>query len=102
VRQFVAQFRSAYGHDPDVAAALGFDAVNVLVAGMRAAKSVAPDAVSASLHSLRGLKGVTGAFSFDQAGNPIDLPIHKLVVSHGAFRYLEESGDTNNTVNSVP
>jgi hypothetical protein len=33
---------------------------------------------------------VTGAFSFDQAGNLVGMPIHKIVVREGGFHYLAE------------
>jgi branched-chain amino acid transport system substrate-binding protein len=94
VRSFVEAFRRRYGRDPDVGAALGYDAVRVLAEGIRAAHSAAPDKVAAALHGLKGWKGVTGAFTFGQDGDLEGMPVHKVVVRDGQFRYLEEKADS--------
>ncbi|HEX2080410.1 MAG TPA: ABC transporter substrate-binding protein [Longimicrobium sp.] len=90
-RRFTEAFRKRYGTAPDVGAALGYDAVHVLAQAMREAKSTEPDKVSAAMHGLRGFRGVTGAFSFDEAGNLVGMPIRKIVVRGGEFHYLDES-----------
>jgi branched-chain amino acid transport system substrate-binding protein len=91
VQAFNQAFRKRYGTEPDVGAALGYDAVRVLAQAMREAQSAEPDKVSAAMRGLRGFRGVTGAFSFDQAGNLVGMPIHKIVVRGGGFHYLDES-----------
>lgn len=91
VQRFNAAFRAAYGRDPDVAAALGYDAVRVLAQAMREAGSAEPEKVAAAMRGLRGYRGVTGAFTFDQHGNLVGMPIRKVVVRGGAFHYLDES-----------
>jgi branched-chain amino acid transport system substrate-binding protein len=91
VQRFDAAFRKRYGTDPDVGAALGYDAVRVLAQAMREAQSTEPDKVAAAMRGLRGFRGVTGAFSFDQAGNLVGMPIRKVVVRGGAFHYLDEA-----------
>lgn len=90
-RHFTAAFRRRYGADPDVGAALGYDAVRVLAEGMKQAGSVAPDRVAGALHRLRGFPGVTGTFSFDSAGNLAGMPVQKVVVRGGRFRFLDEA-----------
>ena len=90
-RRFSAAFRARYGADPDVAAALGYDAVRVLAQGMREARSAEPDRVAAALRALRGFQGVTGPFTFDETGDLVGMPVRKVVVRDGAFHHLDES-----------
>jgi branched-chain amino acid transport system substrate-binding protein len=90
VQAFNQAFRKRYGAEPDVGAALGYDAVRVLAQAMREAQSTEPDKVSAAMRGLRGFRGVTGAFSFDESGNLVGMPIRKVVVRDGAFHYLVE------------
>jgi branched-chain amino acid transport system substrate-binding protein len=90
VRAFNQAFRARYGTDPDVGAALGYDAVRVLAQAMRQAGSTEPDKVAAAMHALRGHRGVTGTFTFDAAGDLVGMPIRKIVVRGGAFHYLAE------------
>jgi ABC-type branched-subunit amino acid transport system substrate-binding protein len=73
-----------------VGAALGYDAVRVLAQAMREAQTTEPDKVAAAMHRLTGFRGVTGAFSFDEAGNLVGMPIRKIVVRDGDFHYLDE------------
>ena len=88
VRSFVERFRQRYGTDPDPASALGYDAVRVLAAAMRQARSLTPDDIAAALHSMRDFPGVTGPFTFDDAGNLVGRRIVTLVVRDGRFHYL--------------
>lgn len=91
VRRFDAAFERRYGSKPDVGAALGYDAVRVLAQAMREAQTTDPAKVAAAMHRLTGFQGVTGAFSFDDAGNLVGMPIRKIVVRDGRFAYLDES-----------
>lgn len=90
VERFTDAFRERFGADPDVGAALGYDAVRVLAHAMGVAGSAAPERVAAALHGLRGWTGVTGVFSFGEAGDLREVPIRKVVVRGGAFRHLDE------------
>lgn len=91
VRRFNQAYERRYGSKPDVGAALGYDAVRVLAQAMREAQTTEPDKVAAAMHRLTGFRGVTGAFSFDDAGNLVGMPIRKIVVRNGAFAYLDEA-----------
>ncbi len=90
-QRFTAAFRKKYGREPDTGAALGYDAVRVLGHAMREAGSVSPDDVAKALHSVKGWKAVTGTFTFDRAGNLVDMPVRKVVVRGGAFHPLDET-----------
>jgi branched-chain amino acid transport system substrate-binding protein len=90
VQRFTAAFTRRYGFRPDVGSAIGYDAVRLLAAAMTRARSTLPDSVARSLHALRGWPGVTGAFTFDDAGDVLDKPVVKMVVRNGRFEYLPD------------
>jgi len=94
VQRFTAAFRERYGVVPDVAAALGYDAVAVLARAMTQAGSAAPEKVAAALHGLRDWSSVTGNFQFSAAGDRSGFTIGKAVVRNGQFRYLDERAAT--------
>lgn len=91
VRAFNRAFQARYGRLPDSGAALAYDAVRVLAAGIRQARTTDPEAVAAALHALPGFTGVTGVFRFDRQGNLVGIPIRRIVVRDGDFHYLDES-----------
>ena len=91
VRRFAAEFRRRYGRPPDALAALGYDAVRVLAHAMTTARSTAPDSVARALHALRDWSGVTGTFSYDDAGDLPTKRIVKVVARDSAFVYLDDS-----------
>lgn len=91
VQAFTAAFRQRFGSEPDVGAALGYDAVKVLAEAIRQAGSAAPDDVAAALRGIRNFPGVTGRMTFDAQGNLVGMPIHKVVVRGGRFEYLDDS-----------
>lgn len=90
VQRFNRAFEARYGGKPDVGAALGYDAVRVLAQAMREAQTTDPSLVAGAMHRLTDFQGVTGAFSFDDAGNLVGMPIRRIVVRDGAFAYLDE------------
>jgi branched-chain amino acid transport system substrate-binding protein len=90
VQRFTEAFRKRFGAAPDAGSALGYDAVRLLAHAMTQAKSTVPDEVARSLHAVRGWQGVTGAFSFDDAGDLVDKPVVKMVVRGGKFEYVAE------------
>jgi branched-chain amino acid transport system substrate-binding protein len=91
VQRFTAEFRRRFGADPDAGSALGYDAVNLLAAAMRQAKSVAPTAVAEALHHLNDWRGVTGSIAFDSAGDLVEKPAVTMVVHNGRFEYVSGS-----------
>ncbi|GJG89785.1 branched-chain amino acid ABC transporter substrate-binding protein [Gemmatimonadetes bacterium T265] len=91
VRRFTAAFVRRYATEPDAGSALGYDAVWLLARAMRQAHSSDPAAVARVLHALKGIPGVTGAFSFDSTGDLEDRPLVKTVVQNGQFVYLPDT-----------
>jgi branched-chain amino acid transport system substrate-binding protein len=77
---FVRRFRAAYGHDPDIYAAHGFDAMRVAIRAMLEARGLRP----ADLHrfislELGAFEGVTGSISFDEHGDAARYPVMHIV-----------------------
>jgi branched-chain amino acid transport system substrate-binding protein len=70
VVDFVTKFEAKYGAVPDAIAALAYDAANVMYAGIEAAGSDDPAAVTAAVEGL-SWEGVTGQITFDEFHNPI-------------------------------
>ncbi|HEX8271369.1 MAG TPA: ABC transporter substrate-binding protein [Longimicrobiaceae bacterium] len=90
VRRFVAAFRARFGTPPDAAAALGYDAVQVMAQAMRRAGKPTPERIAEALHGTRGWHGVTGVFSFAPDGDLADKPV-RMVVAHGdRWQFLDE------------
>jgi branched-chain amino acid transport system substrate-binding protein len=88
VRRFAGAFRARYGAEPDMFSAIGYDAVHVLAAAMRRARSAAPDAVARALRDTAHYAGVTGPFRFAPNGDPVEKPVVRLQVRGGRFAYL--------------
>ncbi|HET6232180.1 MAG TPA: ABC transporter substrate-binding protein [Longimicrobiaceae bacterium] len=91
VRRFVDAFRKRYGVQPDVGAALGYDAVGVLAQAMRRTPTPTPEHIAAALRSTHAWQGVTGPFTFDDHGDLVDKPVRKMVAHAGRWEYLDES-----------
>ncbi len=69
---FIKGYREAYGKDPDVWAALGYDAVGVLVSQLQELQKhgeVTRAKVNEALTTVSGYPGVTGQVSFTPSGD---------------------------------
>jgi branched-chain amino acid transport system substrate-binding protein len=69
VKQFLQQYKAAYGQDPDSMAALGFDAANLLFDAIKRAKSLGGPDLAAAINSTRDFPGVTGNITIDANRN---------------------------------
>ncbi len=90
VKSFVERFSERYGATPDAGSALGYDAVKLLAHGMNQAESPDPEHVTKALHEIKGWKGVTGSFTFDENGDLVGRMVGKSIVRDGQFDYLGE------------
>ena len=91
VQRFSRAFRQRYGVLPDVSAALGYDAVRLLVHGITQAGSIDPDAVSAALRATAGWRGVTGPIGFADDGDLVERVVGKVVVREGQLAWLGDA-----------
>jgi ABC-type branched-subunit amino acid transport system substrate-binding protein len=70
-RKFVADFKAAYGHSPNVEAIFGYEAMAAVLRVIQRERGEANDrtAVTKGFLSQRGVTGVVGTYSIDSAGN---------------------------------
>ena len=81
----VVAFREAFaaangGEQPDAFAALGYDAVRLLLAAVEGAGSADPDAVRRALAGVDGFAGVTGTLAYPEDAR---IPVKSVVVLEG-------------------
>jgi len=69
-RDFVQSYRSMFGITPNAAAALGYDAVKLVVTAMRRAGSVNKNAIRDELANTRGYKGATTLLDYNERRHP--------------------------------
>lgn len=70
VQDFVKRYEAKYGSKPDALATLGYDATNLIIAGIEKAGKDDPAAVKDALATLK-YEAVSGNLSFDAQHNPI-------------------------------
>jgi branched-chain amino acid transport system substrate-binding protein len=94
-RQVVQDFVSAYeertGSVPDQFAALAYDAIGVLTAGMQDAAEggeLTRDSIQQALANMDEYNGVTGLLSFDEEGNAIRESMTWLQIQDGNFQVV--------------
>ncbi|AMB99448.1 branched-chain amino acid ABC transporter substrate-binding protein [Aerococcus urinaehominis] len=68
---FVDKYRQTYGEDPDMFAALAYDAAYLAFDAIDRADSANRQAITDQLAQTTNFEGVTGTFSFDEQHNPI-------------------------------
>lgn len=73
--EFMEAYKKAYGELPgSIWAVYAADAVNALVAAVKAAGSTEADKVAAAMRSLSGAEGITGPLMFDDRGDRRNVP----------------------------
>jgi len=75
-RGFVERYRQRFGHEPDIFAAHGYDAMCIAIHSLTAAAGLyTPEIQKAMRYTLREFPGVTGAISFDEHGDVNHYPL---------------------------
>lgn len=69
--QFIAAYRQRYQKSPTDTAALGYDAMQLIIAAMRSQESFEPEMLRAGLAQLQDHPGVTGLISYGTNGDPL-------------------------------
>ena len=82
---FKTAFFNRYSEEPDQAALQGYDALMVLVEGMKNAGSPDPKKVSEALHSLPEWKGAAGPYNFIPSGDVENKDVFLKVVKNGEY-----------------
>ncbi len=73
IKSFVAAYRAKFGSDPDLYAAHGYDAYQVLVEALRQGGTSA-SSFWKGMRNIREYPGVTGTFQFDEKGDVQKFP----------------------------
>ncbi len=74
VRRFVEAYRRRYREEPDAYAAHGYDALRVLLEGMKRAGSPRPEDLRTGLIALDDYQGPCGRTAFDPNGDAVQYP----------------------------
>ena len=88
--RFVRAFQARYGKEPDIGAAMAYDALTVLAQAIRTASSPTPGEIARAMHAIRRWPGVLGELTFDRNGDLVDPRILKTVIRGGRFEYLDD------------
>lgn len=96
VAQFVSAYRAAYDEEPDIYAAHGYDAVNLILEAMRKVGSAHPDDVKRGLLGISDFPGAAGRTGFNELGDVTRYPRLFIVESGRSVPYEEyiERGGT--------
>ena len=86
IQEFLAEFRAAYGTEPDSFAALGYDALRVAANAIARAKSLSGPDLRDAIASTREFDGVTGVITVD-AKHDATTPAVVLKVEGGKAVY---------------
>ena len=86
-KKFVDAFQNKFHSKPDALAALGYDAMGLLVDAIRRGQSVEPSKIQAALTKTQSYPGLTGFITFDKDRNPIKSGV---IFRHdnGKFEYF--------------
>lgn len=87
IKKFVADFKAKYKVAPNALAALGFDAMNIYAAAVKAAGTTEPAKVVAALSAIKDFPGVTGKISMDADHNAVK-PAVVLQIKGDQFSYV--------------
>ena len=70
LQAFLKNYKEKYGEEPNMFAALGYDAARMMYAAIEKAGSTDSDAIIAAMKDLQ-FDGITGSMTFDENRNPI-------------------------------
>lgn len=90
VQAFIEEYKREYGKEPENAfAALGYDAVTLIVDAARRAGSTDPKALTKALAATRDFQGVTGDISYTRASRVPVKPVSIVGIEDGHYRVME-------------
>lgn len=74
VRTFVDAYRAAYGEDPDIYAAHGYDALKLLALAIESGGGAHPNHLRIGFASIKDYDGAAGRTAFDENGDVVRYP----------------------------
>ena len=87
-QDFVQNYRTKYGSEPNIWAAQSYTAVYILAEAIANAESTEPKAIAAALADIQGFETILGTFAFNADGDAVYDPI-VLIVKDGKFEIFE-------------
>ncbi len=90
-KEFIDRYNAAYGYIPDDVGALSWDALGVMVTGLKGMKEITGDiqkdrtALMESIKAIKSYPGITGTMKFDENGDPIKEAVIVKVSDDGQF-----------------
>ncbi|TET15171.1 MAG: hypothetical protein E3J82_01170 [Candidatus Thorarchaeota archaeon] len=87
VSQFTNQFNKKYGTQPDIYAALSYDAMRIVASAIRRG-GMSPGRIKQALYDTKDFPGVAGSTTFDENGDAIK-PVSIKTVRDGEFVWLK-------------
>jgi branched-chain amino acid transport system substrate-binding protein len=93
-KTFIDNYKKKYGYEPDVVAALTWDAARVLLQAIQNTKGLTGDlkkdrkAIRDQLAVIKGFDGITGKISFDgKTGDPVKSAVIVQINKEGKFQF---------------
>jgi branched-chain amino acid transport system substrate-binding protein len=93
-KTFIDNYRKKYGYEPDVVAALTWDAARALLQAIQNTKGLTGDlkkdrkAIRDQLAVIKGFDGITGKISFDgKTGDPVKSAVIVQINKEGKFQF---------------
>ena len=72
---------------PSLAAALGYDAMQILFAGIKAAGSAEPTAIAEAIRTLKDIQTLKGAASINAETGNLTCPVYLLVADNATATF---------------
>jgi branched-chain amino acid transport system substrate-binding protein len=86
VKAFIAAYTKEYGHEPESAfAALGYDAVYLMVNAVKRAGSADPAAIRKALAATKGFDGVTGSVTYQPGQRIPQKTVTIVAIKNGKY-----------------
>ncbi len=94
-KEFIDRYNKKYGYVPDDVAALTWDALGVMVKGLKSMKELTGNiqkdrtALRNAIAGIKSYKGITGTMKFDKNGDPIKSAVIVKVSNDGQFVFQQ-------------
>jgi branched-chain amino acid transport system substrate-binding protein len=103
VQDFVNAYKNEYKTEPENAfAALGYDAVGLVIDAVRRADSTDTRLVAEALANTRGYEGITGTISYGRRPGIPSKPVSIMGINNGSFELMETWSPIYRSASSRP
>jgi len=86
LKAFLKAYEDKYNSTPDATAALTYDAIKILIAGIEKAGSTDKTAIRDAVAATKDFSGVTGSISYEGSGDPVKSAVMIKIVN-GKYTY---------------